>query len=317
MILVLHQDGALGRGRSGQGVVGVEVQHRRRLGGGAGAVDELEHPGHGGVEDVLVQLARADGGDDGGVADAKVGRHLQVQAGGKGGDSVVDRAPVGDDQAVEAPFVPENGGEQPGVLGGVHAVDLVVGAHHRPWPRLGDRALEAGEVDLAKGPLVDLGADPQPVGLLVVDGVVLEGGTHALALDAVDHCRPQDAGEHRILGEVLEVAPAQWGALDVDAWTEHDRHGLRPGLAAQCLTHALHQLRIPGRPKGTSGREAGRRNAARDGDVVAFLGLLAQPVGTVGHHDRRDAEPLHRRRVPEVGAQAQRRLLLQGQLSQQ
>ena len=76
---------------------------------GGGAVDQLEHPGHRGVEDVLVQLARAYGGDDRGVADAEVGRHLQVQPGGKGGDSVVHRAPVGDDQAVEAPLVPQDG----------------------------------------------------------------------------------------------------------------------------------------------------------------------------------------------------------------
>jgi hypothetical protein len=140
--------------------VGVGVQHRRRPGVGGGAVDQLEHPGHGGIQDLLVELTGADGGDDRGVADATVGWHLQVQAGGQGGDPVVDRAPVGDDQAVEAPLATQDGGEQPGVLGGVHPVDLVVGAHHRPWLVLGDGALKAGEVDLAKRPLVDLGADP-------------------------------------------------------------------------------------------------------------------------------------------------------------
>jgi len=60
---------------------------------------------------------------------------------------------------------------------------------------LGDGALEAGEVDLAKGPLVDLGADPESVGLLIVGRKVLERGTDALALHTFDHRRPQNAGE--------------------------------------------------------------------------------------------------------------------------
>jgi hypothetical protein len=97
-------------------MVGVSVQHRRRLGGRGGAVDQLEHPGHGGVEDALLELTSTDGGEDRGVTDTEVGRHLQVQPGHECGDSVVHRAPVGDDQAVEAPLVPQDGGKQPGVL---------------------------------------------------------------------------------------------------------------------------------------------------------------------------------------------------------
>ena len=50
----------------------------------------------------------------------------------QGRDPVVNRAPVGDDQALEAELLAQHGGEQPGVLGGGQPVDLVVGAHHRP-----------------------------------------------------------------------------------------------------------------------------------------------------------------------------------------
>ena len=82
--------------------MGGGVHHRRRPGGGGGPVDQLEDPGHGGVEDALVQPPAADGRDDGGVADPEVGRHLEIEAGGQGGDPVVDGTPVGDDQAVEA-----------------------------------------------------------------------------------------------------------------------------------------------------------------------------------------------------------------------
>jgi hypothetical protein len=50
--------------------------------------------------------------------------------------------------------------------------------------------------------------------------------------------------------------------------------------------------------------------------VVTLVGLAAQPVRAVGHRDGADGEPLHLRGVPEVRADAQRRLLLQGQLVQ-
>jgi hypothetical protein len=54
------------------------------------------------------------------------------------------------------------------VLRGVHAVDAVVGAHHRPRPDAGYDVLERRQVDLAQRALVDVGADPQPIGLLIV-----------------------------------------------------------------------------------------------------------------------------------------------------
>ncbi len=45
--------------------------------------------------------------------------------------------PVGDDHAVLAPLVPQDGGEQPGVLAAPRAVEPVVGGHGRPGPGVG------------------------------------------------------------------------------------------------------------------------------------------------------------------------------------
>ena len=74
------------------------------------------------------------------------------------------------------------------------------------------------------------------------------------------------------------------------------------------------QLGVPGRGERARGREAGGRQAAADPDVVAALGLAAQAVRPVGQHDRLDAVLGDRGRVPDVAAEAQRRLLLGGQL---
>src|SRR6185437_2563347 len=117
-------------------------------------------------------------------------------------------------------------------------------------------------------------------------------------------------------GEVLEVAPAQRGALDVDAGPEHHRHVLGPRLLAECLADTAHKVGVPGGSEPARGRKARGRDAAGDADVVAFLGLLAQPVRAVGDHDRRYAEPWYRCGVPEIRAQTQGRLLVQGQLAE-
>src|SRR5918995_4326053 len=79
----------------------------------------------------------------------------------------------------------------------------------------------------------------------------------------------------------------------------------------------MRQFRVEGGSEGGRGREAGGRQAAGDPDVVAFVGLLAQPVRAVRQRDRGDAEPRDWGGVPEVRPQAQRRLLLQGQLAEQ
>jgi hypothetical protein len=207
--VVLQQHRSLPGGGPGQRVVRVAVD------GGVGSrvrerpVDQPQHPGHRDVEHGLVELTGAHRVDERLVAPAELRRHLQVQPGPHRGDPVVHGAPVGDDHTLEAPLVAQHGGQQPRVLRHVGAVEPVVGAHHRPRLRLRHYPLEGGEVDLAQRPLVDVGADPDPVGLLVVRGVVLQRGADTLALHTLHERGAEDAGEVRVLGEVLEVAAAQ------------------------------------------------------------------------------------------------------------
>src|SRR5215208_6012588 len=82
-----------------------------------------------------------------------------------------------------------------------------------------------------------------------------------------------------------------------------------PSTTATPWARASRPSASPTRRASCGSQDDPTAQAAGDADVVGFVGLLAQPVGAVGDHDRRDAEALHRRGVPEVGAQAQRRLL--------
>ena len=207
--VVLQQHRRL-RGRPPrQGVMGVEVHGGRIRQGGPSLLDQPEHPPYGLVQHRFVQFAGAHRRDHRLIADPEIRRHLQVQPGGHGRDPIMHRTPVRHHDPVETPLVPEHLGQQPVVFGRVRSVDLVVRAHHRPRLRLLDHRLEGRQVDLPQGPLVHLGADPEPVVFLVVGGVVLHRRADALALDALDHGGRQGPGQVGVFRHVLEVAPAQ------------------------------------------------------------------------------------------------------------
>jgi hypothetical protein len=70
----------------------------------------------------FIQFALLHGFHDLAVVDAAGGGHFQVEARGHALDAVADRAPVGHDVALEAPFLAQHVGEQPGVFAGIDAV---------------------------------------------------------------------------------------------------------------------------------------------------------------------------------------------------
>ena len=74
--------------------------------------------------------------------------HEQIVSGLELGCIVASGEPVGHHHAFEAPLIAQHAGEQPGTLGAVSSVNLVVCTHHCPGLRLLDGNLEATEEDL-------------------------------------------------------------------------------------------------------------------------------------------------------------------------
>ena len=171
--------------------------------------------------------------------------HFKGSAGLDRGDRGVRSAPVGDDHAVEAPFVAQDVLQQVLVLVRVHAVDLVVGGHDRHRRGLAHGYLERGEIDLAHRAFVDHGIGGLPAQFLAVDREVLRAGGYAVGLDAADQAGRHAPRDDRILGIVLEVAAAQWIALDVHARSEQHVHVEIVGFLAERLAHLLGERRIP------------------------------------------------------------------------
>ena len=212
---------------------------------------------------------------------------------------VIGAAPVGHHEAIEAPLAAQHLAQQMLAVGGELPVHLVVGRHEGGRVRGRDHDLEATQVQLAQRALVDDRVDHHPGSLLVVRGVVLGAGGHPLGLDAAHEGGGQHARQQRVLGEVLEVAPAAWMPLEVQARAEQDGHILGAGLAPQCRADLLEQCGVPGAGQRGGDREARGRHGVVEPDVVRVAGLLAQPVRAVGHHHGRD-ESRDGLGVPEV-----------------
>ncbi len=203
------------------------------------------------------------------------------------------------------------------MLAAVGAVEPIVGAHHRPGLRLPHRDLEAAQIDFPQRALVDDGVHEHAPVLLVVDGKVLHAGTHALTLHAVDQGGGQLSAEQRVLGEVLEVPPAQRVTLDVHARAEQHGHPFGDAFLTQGHPDLPQQLPVPGARQGRCGGKAGGRHAGIEARVIGLGILLAQTVGAVGHHHRGQPQPRHRLQMPEVPARAEPGLLFQGHLGDQ
>ena len=210
--------------------------------------------------------------------------HAEVQTGLQGAKLVMYGAPVGDHDALIAPFVPGDFIQQALVLAAPDGIDFVIGAHDAGGPGVFHRQLKGAQVDFPEGPLVDLHAGLGPAGLLGVAGKVLHGGADSAVLTAVDIGGGHDAGQVGILGKIFEVAAVQGIPLDVGAGAENHLNIVMDAVVGDSFAHQAAHLRIPG---GAGGAAGGKTGAVGAGVVVALA------VGAVRHVLRLNAQTLH------------------------
>ena len=117
--------------------------------------DVFEHAAHVAVDILDIELAALHALDDflglgrlSGLHEVVAGLHLSG-----GGQTFADTDPVGHHDALEAPVVAQDLGEQVVVTHRELAVDLVIRGHDGPGITLADGNLEAAEVEFAGGTL--------------------------------------------------------------------------------------------------------------------------------------------------------------------
>src|SRR5690606_19189511 len=120
--------------------------------------------------------------------------------------------------------------------------------------------------------------DRHPLGLLVVGREMLDRRPHAPRLQPLDEGRRQLAREQRVLRVVLEVASAQWGALEIDPGSEQNIYARGARLVAERRADASGELLVPARGDRDRRGKAGRGIGPLDAQMVAFFELHPQTV---------------------------------------
>lgn len=174
--------------------------------------------------------------------------------------------------------------EQDGVRGGVVAVDLVVGRHHRAGLGPLDGDLEGQQVRFAVRVGIDDGVQPVPVGFIAVQRIVLGRRDDTLPLDADDLLRGHGRAQQRVLGEVLEVAAVARVTRQVDGAGQLDVEPAAAGLPPDHLAGG------PGQCGVESGgqRQPGGQRRGRIAGAVAGIG---DTESGVAHPQRRNPQP--------------------------
>ena len=199
----------------------------------------------------------------------------------------MDRAPIGHDPALVAPFALQDRVEQEVVLARPVAVDFVVRTHDRARLTALDRDLEGEQVAFAQIRFADLRVGGGAQRLLRVEREVLHRRDDVVRLHAADRFPGHDAREQRVLAEIFEGPPAPRIARQIDAAGEEDVKGLRARLRPDHRAAAIGEIGIEAGGEREAGGQRGRDIA------LALLDLIGDAEAGVAFPKRWDAEPGH------------------------
>ena len=141
--------------------------------------------------------------------------------------------PVAHHDAVEAPLVAEDVGDQLFGVSRMGSIHAVVCGHDRPDAGLFHDGFKGGQVQFSQRWLTDLAFNRHPLELGVVAHKVFGARSNTLGLHAFHIAHRDLAREMRIFTHAFEVAAADWRAVQVDRGTEQHPSPLRPRFDAE------------------------------------------------------------------------------------
>ena len=245
VFIAQHNDGFLGsftchnRMSFQVGLVGEFVALEMR-----GLDNVLQHPTHIAVKFLLVDGALVDGSQKA-VNLYLSARFHQVVARFCGFHRSVFDPPVGHHDAVEAPLVAEDCGQQVVFLLGVFAVKLVVRRHHRPRFPFLDGNLEIFKIEFPQCTVAYARIVFQAVNLLVVGREMFDRSANTVLLYTAHVSRSHLAREQRVFGIVLEVAATKRVAVEVHSRGEEHIHAIFQHFVAHRSGHCFDEFRVP------------------------------------------------------------------------
>ena len=224
------------------------------------------------------------------------GSELKIEPIGDGLVGIVTATPIADDHTVEAPVLFQYLVEQDAIMTIVLVPIEVIGTHDGPCPTLCHRCLEGRQVDLVESTVAHDDIHLMAILLIVVQGIVLHTGGHALRLEALHIGHHHTGGEQGVLTHIFEVTSAERRTIDIDTRTEDDTLLTIEGLLTEALAIETGHLRVP------CGRQTGQRRKGY-ARVVGLSGLhpfipkhiWAHAMRTVISPEVREAQALHTR----------------------
>ena len=208
------------------------------------------------IEDVLRQHPASHGLDEVFTL-AFLSRHQQVISGFHLPGGVLSAKPVGHHHPVEAPFVPQNIGQQVGTLRSIRTVDFIVRTHDGPRFRLLHRNFERLEIDFPEGTRRHHHIVAGPVRFLVVQGKMLQRSADPVRLDAFNHGRRHLACQQRVFGIIFKVSSVQRVPVDIGSRPQQHIHAIAFCFISHGFSYLLHQFRVPSRSQQGFHRKMG------------------------------------------------------------
>ena len=121
----------------------------------------------------------------------------------------MDTAPVRHNDALIAPFSPQNFIEQNIMMAAVCSAQLIVGTHDSFCLAPFYRCLKARQINLPERPLADLHVYVQTPCLLIVHRKVLHARRHVILLNSLYQRNNKLRDKIGVLAHVLKTPPAQ------------------------------------------------------------------------------------------------------------
>jgi len=208
---------------------------------------QVHPPGCDLIEVGLVYLAVGDGLGHRSTKEPVRAGHLHIEPGLERGHRVAGREPVANDEALEAPFVAKNAGEQVSVFGAVRAVEPVVGGHDAERAAVANRPLERLQVDLAQRPFVDDRVNGLALELGLVANQVLGSCCDTLALHAGHKRCCEAAAQPWIFAVALERAAIERRADQVDRGCQQHSRSLLACFTPEQRPNSFDEVRVKGR----------------------------------------------------------------------
>ena len=185
-----------------------------------------------------------------------VATHLKVKTELDSLVGVVACTPVGDDCAIEAPLALEDLVQETLIVRYVLILILVVAAHEAPCVTLLDCSLERTEIEFIESSVGNLDIDMTTELLLVVEHIVLDAASHAIALQACYIWHNHDACEIRVLAHIFEVTAIERCAIEIDTRTKQNALLAIASLLSYVLAIKGRHLWVPCRCKAGESRES-------------------------------------------------------------